>query len=89
MSRDILCTDIRDTVNYKNVMKQYSLGPNGAILTALNLYATRFDQVLKLIEKRRGTLDYVLIDTPGQIEVFNWSASGTIILGELRWLYMV
>ena len=36
--------DIRDTVNYKNVMKQYSLGPNGAILTSLNLFATRFDQ---------------------------------------------
>ncbi len=31
-------------VNYKNVMKQYSLGPNGGILTSLNLFATRFDQ---------------------------------------------
>jgi GTPase SAR1 family protein len=25
--------DIRDTVNYKEVMKQYGLGPNGGILT--------------------------------------------------------
>lgn len=33
-------------VNYKNVMKQYGLGPNGGILTSLNLFATRFDQVL-------------------------------------------
>lgn len=32
-------------VNYKNVMKQYSLGPNGGILTSCNLFATRFDQV--------------------------------------------
>lgn len=32
-------------VNYKNVMKQYNLGPNGGILTSLNLFATRFDQV--------------------------------------------
>ena len=31
-------------MNYKNVMKQYNLGPNGGILTALNLFATRFDQ---------------------------------------------
>eukprot|EP00959_Pyramimonas_sp_CCMP1952_P412976 8653922-Pyramimonas_sp.AAC.1 len=37
--------DIRDTVDYKNVMKQYKLGPNGGILTACNLFATRFDQV--------------------------------------------
>lgn len=37
--------DIRDTVNYKEVMKQYGLGPNGGIVTSLNLFATRFDQV--------------------------------------------
>jgi hypothetical protein len=35
-------------VNYKNVMKQYNLGPNGGILTSLNLFATRFDQVALL-----------------------------------------
>ena len=31
--------DIRDSVKYKKVMKSYSLGPNGAILTCLNLFA--------------------------------------------------
>uniref|UniRef100_A0A8D0HBH5 GPN-loop GTPase n=1 Tax=Sphenodon punctatus TaxID=8508 RepID=A0A8D0HBH5_SPHPU len=71
--------DIRDTVKYKEVMKQYGLGPNGGIVTSLNLFATRFDQVMKFIEKRQSMSQYVLIDTPGQIEVFTWSASGTII----------
>lgn len=109
--------DIRDTVNYKEVMRQYHLGPNGGILTALNLFTTKFDQVLDLLEKRlsqsrddqgkpseanseknqremdnnenvaealpnkeRGHhSDYTLIDTPGQIEIFTWSASGAII----------
>ncbi|NP_001003633.1 GPN-loop GTPase 1 [Danio rerio] len=71
--------DIRDTVNYKEVMKQYGLGPNGGIVTSLNLFATRFDQVMKFIEKKQSNHEYVLIDTPGQIEVFTWSASGTII----------
>ncbi|KAM9466654.1 GPN-loop GTPase 1 [Clarias gariepinus] len=71
--------DIRDTVNYKEVMKQYGLGPNGGIVTSLNLFATRFDQVMKFIEKKQQNHEYVLIDTPGQIEVFTWSASGTII----------
>ena len=73
--------DIRDTVKYKDVMKQYSLGPNGGILTSLNLFATRFDQVMGILEKRAKTnkLKYVFFDTPGQIEVFTWSASGTII----------
>eukprot|EP00246_Nothoceros_aenigmaticus_P008386 TRINITY_DN23028_c0_g1_i1.p1 TRINITY_DN23028_c0_g1~~TRINITY_DN23028_c0_g1_i1.p1 ORF type:complete len:374 (+),score=112.45 TRINITY_DN23028_c0_g1_i1:101-1222(+) len=71
--------DIRDTVNYKNVMKEYHLGPNGGILTSLNLFATKFDEVVGLIERRAESLDYVLVDTPGQIEIFTWSASGAII----------
>ncbi|KAG9452458.1 hypothetical protein H6P81_005362 [Aristolochia fimbriata] len=71
--------DIRDTVKYKDVMKEYNLGPNGGILTSLNLFTTKFDQVLSLIERRADQLDYVLVDTPGQIEIFTWSASGAII----------
>ncbi|GFZ42356.1 Hydrolase acting on GTP to facilitate cellular and subcellular movement [Saitozyma sp. JCM 24511] len=71
--------DIRDTVDYKEVMKQYNLGPNGGILTALNLFTTKFDQVLSFVEKRAESVDYVLVDTPGQIEIFTWSASGAII----------
>uniref|UniRef100_A0A8C4QJ18 GPN-loop GTPase n=1 Tax=Eptatretus burgeri TaxID=7764 RepID=A0A8C4QJ18_EPTBU len=71
--------DIRDTINYKEVMNHYGLGPNGAIVTSLNLLATRFPQVIQLIEKRKEQTDFVLIDTPGQIEVFTWSASGSII----------
>eukprot|EP00931_Biecheleriopsis_adriatica_P008837 TRINITY_DN109976_c0_g1_i1.p1 TRINITY_DN109976_c0_g1~~TRINITY_DN109976_c0_g1_i1.p1 ORF type:complete len:351 (-),score=76.17 TRINITY_DN109976_c0_g1_i1:53-1105(-) len=79
--------DIRDTVNYKEVMKHFGLGPNGGIMTALNLFATKFDQVLALLDKRAADLDYVLIDTPGQIEVFNWSASGQIVCDALAVSY--
>lgn len=79
--------DIRDTVNYKEVMKHFGLGPNGAIMTSLNLFATKFDEVLTLLDKRAPELDYVLIDTPGQIEVFNWSASGQIICDSLAVSY--
>jgi len=73
--------DIRDTINYKQVMKQYKLGPNGGILTSLNLFATRFDQVLKFAEARaaQGELKHIFVDTPGQIEIFTWSASGSIV----------
>lgn len=51
--------DIRDTVDYKEVMKQYSLGPNGGIMTALNLFTTKFDQVLGFIEKRAESVEWV------------------------------
>lgn len=79
--------DIRDTIDYKQVMKQYKLGPNGAILTSLNLFATKFDQVLSLIDSRSSELDFIFIDTPGQIEVFTWSASGQIITETLASTY--
>jgi hypothetical protein len=57
--------DIRDSVNYKAVMKEYQLGPNGAILTSLNIFAAQFDQVINLIEEKGEHIDYVVIDTPG------------------------
>lgn len=84
--------DIRDSVNYEEVMKQYNLGPNGGILTSLNLFATKVDQIVQLLEKRtqpdatkpdRAPIQNILVDTPGQIEVFVWSASGTILLESL------
>ncbi|XP_001606701.1 GPN-loop GTPase 1 [Nasonia vitripennis] len=77
--------DVRDTVNYKEVMKQYKLGPNGGIVTALNLFSTKFDQVIELVKQAGKDHEYVVIDTPGQIEVFTWSASGSIITEALAY----
>jgi GPN-loop GTPase len=71
--------DIRDSVKYSEVMKSYRLGPNGAIMTSLNLFATKIHQVVSLLEKRKESLDWIVVDTPGQIEVFTWSASGQLI----------
>jgi GPN-loop GTPase len=61
--------DIRDSVNYKEVMKQYSLGPNGGILTSLNLFATKVDQIVGLLDKRASpetgvkAIKNILVDT--------------------------
>ncbi|CUS21355.1 LAQU0S03e00672g1_1 [Lachancea quebecensis] len=71
--------DIRDSVKYKKVMENYNLGPNGAIVTSLNLFSTKIDQVIKLVENKRDKYEHCIIDTPGQIECFVWSASGAII----------
>lgn len=75
--------DIRDSIKYKKVMENYQLGPNGAIVTSLNLFSTKIDQVIGLLEKKNDTFDYCIIDTPGQIECFVWSASGSIITESL------
>ncbi|KAI5696436.1 hypothetical protein M8J75_012990 [Diaphorina citri] len=77
--------DIRNTVNYKEVMKQYKLGPNGGIVTSLNLFSTKFSQLLDILSKNTSNL--CILDTPGQIEVFTWSASGQIITEALASIY--
>ena len=84
--------DIRDSLNYKEVMREYNLGPNGGILTSLNIFATKIDQIINILEKRTAPnpeipkakpIKNIIIDTPGQIEVFVWSASGSILLESL------
>lgn len=84
--------DIRDSLNYKEVMREYNLGPNGGILTSLNIFATKIDQIISILEKRTSPkpenpkakpIKNIIVDTPGQIEVFVWSASGSILLDSL------
>lgn len=52
-------------------------------MTSLNLFATKIDQVVGILEKRTADpvskIEKILIDTPGQIECFVWSASGAIL----------
>lgn len=71
--------DIRDSIKYNKVMETYGLGPNGAIVTSLNLFSTKIDRVIKLVEAKNDKYKHIIIDTPGQIECFVWSASGVII----------
>ncbi len=76
--------DIRTFVNYEDTMKKNKLGPNGAIMTCLNLYAAQIDNLIAHINQSvsKGKRVFI-IDTPGQIEAFNWSASGQIISSAL------
>ena len=37
-------------------------------------------QLVDLLESKRSSLDVIVVDTPGQIECFTWSASGSILL---------
>jgi GPN-loop GTPase len=76
--------DIRDTIDYQSIMQDHKLGPNGAILSCFNIFVTKLDQVITLLQEKDSIFDYVLIDTPGQMEIFTWSASGDILCQALR-----
>lgn len=60
--------DIRTVVDAHRVAKEFGLGPNGALLKSMDLIAERIDEVVNVI--RSSDNHFVLIDTPGQMEVF-------------------
>jgi GTPase SAR1 family protein len=73
--------DVRDWIRLSEVMAQYSLGPNGAQVAAADLLALNVKEISQVING--FDTDYVLFDTPGQIELFAFRQSSKIVLEEL------
>jgi len=73
--------DVREYVQLNEVMDRYGLGPNGAIIVSCDLVAEDFGEILKEIEDYSP--DYLLVDTPGQLELFVFRASGSFIVSAL------
>ncbi len=74
--------DVRDHVDIVSIMKQYELGPNGALIMANDLIASKIDAIQDEIDKVNP--DYLLVDTPGQIELFAYRTSGQFLVQNLN-----
>jgi len=70
--------DIRDWISLKEIMETYDLGPNGAQIACADMLALNTEDVKKSIESFKT--DYVLIDTPGQLELFVFREAGRYIV---------
>jgi len=66
--------DVRDYVDLLSVMKQYDLGPNGAMIIASDLIASKIEQIQSDVDDVNP--DYLIVDTPGQMELFAYRTSG-------------
>ena len=73
--------DVRNYVDVGDLMEKYGLGPNGALIMAADLIADEVENITKDIEAVDA--DLVLVDTPGQMELFAFRASGPYIVNEL------
>ena len=69
--------DVRDHVDIASIMHQYDLGPNGAMIMANDLIAAKLDDIQN--EVNTVNPDYLIVDTPGQIELFAYRSSGRFI----------
>jgi len=73
--------DVRDYIDYVSIMQQYDLGPNGALVMANDLIASKIDEIQN--EVHNVNPDYLIVDTPGQIELFAYRSSGPFIVENL------
>jgi GTPase SAR1 family protein len=74
--------DVRDYIDMQTLMERYDLGPNGSLLMASDLIATRLDEIQNEVDSLNP--DYVIIDTPGQIELFAFRASGPYFISNFQ-----
>jgi len=74
--------DVRSFIDLNEIMDKYQLGPNGSLIFASDLVATRIVE----IEEEIASLspDYAFFDTPGQIELFAYRSSGPYIVESIR-----
>jgi GPN-loop GTPase len=74
--------DARDYVDIVSIMRQYDLGPNGSIIMANDLIASKIDELQHDIDNVNP--DYLIVDTPGQIELFAYRASGPFFIQNIN-----
>jgi GTPase SAR1 family protein len=62
-------------------MEEYGLGPNGAQIAAADMLAFKISEVKAILDEFKS--DYVLVDTPGQMELFSFRNSSSVVVNTL------
>jgi len=74
--------DVRDVVRASDLMRELGLGPNGAMIMASKLMEERIDEIVKRMTASGA--DYILVDTPGQMELFVFRGLGPSLSGAVK-----
>jgi len=74
--------DVRNYIDIATIMESYGLGPNGSLVMASDMIASKIDEIQKEVDGLNP--DYVIVDTPGQIELFAFRASGPYFVSNLH-----
>jgi GTPase SAR1 family protein len=73
--------DIREWINMSDIMKEHGVGPNGAQIIAADMLAMNLDEMKERIDSFET--EYVIFDTPGQMELFVLRQSGKYLIEAL------
>lgn len=64
------CFDVRDLVNLEQVMEEFGLGPNGGLVYCMEFLLQNSDWLKDELDNF-GDDDYILLDCPGQVELYS------------------
>lgn len=73
--------DVRDWLRLADIMEEYGLGPNGAQIVAADMIALHRSRMTE--EMEIGGVQYIIVDTPGQLELFAFRESARELVGNL------
>uniref|UniRef100_A0A7C4HC06 GTPase n=1 Tax=Staphylothermus marinus TaxID=2280 RepID=A0A7C4HC06_STAMA len=73
--------DVREYVNARDLMEEYGLGPNGALIAAIDMLSLNIDSIREEIYSYKA--NYIIFDTPGQMELFAFRETGPFVLKSL------
>jgi GTPase SAR1 family protein len=73
--------DARQYVDIEKLMLDYKLGPNGALIMASDLLADNLEDIRGEINDANPEM--LIVDTPGQIELFAFREGGRFIANQL------
>ncbi len=73
--------DIKEYIVLEDVMEEYGLGPNGAMILASDLMVNYLDDIKDEIDEFNP--DWIMVDTAGQLELFAFRETGPLIASAL------
>lgn len=73
--------NVRKYVKTEEVIENYKLGPNGALVTSVDLIANHLGKLKREIKNLAP--EYLIVDTVGQMELFAFRPTGARIIEEL------
>ena len=74
--------DIQDYITLDEVVQKSGLGPNGAMIAATDQMVNHIEE-LKYEINQFNNPEYILVDTPGQMELFSFRNTGPMIANAL------
>ena len=70
--------DIRNYVDYNDIVGKFGLGPNGALVASIDMAVNYMGNIRD--EILDANAEYVLVDCPGQMELFAYRNSGPLMV---------